>query len=282
MFRLHRWAGAALAAFALCLLVALPQAISGGKSGVKIKVIVLEDDAKLWIDGKETKQRGTTRKFDIPGLEAGAEYVMTFKAQWDPNNYTKITRTKVVTFKPSGDEIVVDLRKADPKERDDVIVRYVPTPQEVVEEMLRMGKVGKGDVVWDIGCGDGRFVITAVKDFGAKSGKGFDIDPARVKESNENAKKAKVTDKVAFSEANALEIKSAEEASVVCLYMGEDLNAAMRPMLRKTMKPGSRVISHRFTMGDWKPNETRKIEVGGEQYVLHLWIITEKDNKEGK
>jgi uncharacterized protein (TIGR03000 family) len=280
VFRLHRWAaGPALAVLALCLLVALPNAVAGAKA-TKITVTLLEGESKLWIDGKETKQTGTTRKFDIPGLEPDAEYVMTFKAQWEPNNYTRITRTKVVTFK-GGAPVSIDLRKPDAKERDDIVVRFVATPQEVANEMLRMSKVGKGDVVWDIGCGDGRFVITAVKEFGAKSGKGFDIDPARVIDSNENAKKAGVSDKVKFEEADALKIKSAAEASVVTLYMGQDLNLAMRPMLRKTLRPGSRVVSHRFTMGDWKPNETRTIEVGGETYELHLWIITEKDNKEG-
>ncbi len=281
MFRLHRCAGVLVVASALCLFVALPRGVAGDKSTTKITVHLVEDDAKLWIDGKSTKQSGSTRKFDIPGLEAGGEYVMTFKAQWEPNNYTRFTRTKVVTFK-GGDSLTVDLRKADPKERDDIIVRYVATPQEVAVEMLKMAKVGKGDVVWDIGCGDGRFVNTAVKEFGAKSGKGFDIDPARVEESNEIAKKWGVSDKVEFKVADALKMKSAAEASVVTLYMGQDLNLAMRPMLRGTLKPGSRVVSHRFLMGDWKPNESRTIEVGGEKYELHLWIITEKDNKEAK
>jgi uncharacterized protein (TIGR03000 family) len=269
-----------LALLALIALVQLPFAISGGKETVQVKIILPEADAKLWIDGRETKLRGTTRKFDIPALDPGSEYVITFKALWEPNNYTKITRTKVITFKP-GKDLTVDMRTADPKLKDDIVVRYVPTPQEAVNEMLKMAKVGKGDVVWDIGCGDGRFVITAVKDFGAKSGKGFDIDPARVKESNTNAETAGVADKVKFSVADALKIKSAEEATVVTLYMGEFLNRAMRPMLRKTLKPGSRVVSHRFDMGDWKPNETKKIEVDGEEIELHIWIITEKDNKEG-
>lgn len=278
--RFSRWAAAGLTALALCFLAQVPFALSGGKDTVKIKVLLPEADARLWIDGKETKQRGTTRKFDIPALDAKSEYVITFKAIIEPNNYTKITRTKIVTFKPGGD-VTVDMREQDPKSKDEIVVRFVATPQKVVDEMLKMAKVGKDDVVWDIGCGDGRFVIYAVKDFGAKSGKGFDIDPARVKESKENADKEKVSDKVQFSVADALKIKSAEEASVVTLYMGENLNLAMRPMLRKTLRPGSRVVSHRFTMGDWKPNETKTLTVEGDSFELHLWIITEKDNKEG-
>jgi len=257
----------------------LPYAISGGKGSVQIKVMLPQDDAKLWVDGKETKQRGSTRKFDVPTLDDKSEYVITFKALWEPNNYTKITRTKVVTFKPGG-TVNVDMRKPDEKRKDDIVVRYVATPQKVVDEMLRMAKVGKGDVVWDIGCGDGRFVTSAVKEFGAKSGKGYDIDPIRIKESKQAAQAAGVSDKVEFGVADALKMKTAAEASVVTLYMGQDLNLAMRPMLRKTLKVGSRVVSHRFTMGDWKPAETRSIEVEGETYELHLWIITEKDNKE--
>lgn len=280
MFRSSRWVGVCLTTLAVCMLAQLPLASGGGKGTVQFKVILPEESAKLWVNGKESKQRGTTRKFDVPVVDDKSEYVLEFKTLWEPNNYTKITRTKVVTFKP-GTDVTVDMRKPDEKRKDDIVVRFVATPQKVVDEMLRMAKVGKNDIVWDIGCGDGRFVTTAVKEFGAKSGKGFDIDPVRIKESKEVAERAGVSDKVEFSVADALKMKTAEEATVVTLYMGQDLNLAMRPMLRKTLRPGSRVVSHRFTMGDWKPNESKTIEVEGEMYDIHLWIITEKDNKEG-
>lgn len=282
MQRRAAWVGMGLMVVALTTAWAPRFLEAGEKKGVvKIKVIVPQDDAKLWIDNKLAKQDGEERTFETPPLDPKNEYIYTFKTFWEPNNYTKITRTKVVAVKV-GKDLVVDLRKKDKNTREDIVVRYVPTPQAVVEAMLKMASVAKGDVVYDIGCGDGRFVITAVKDFGAKSGVGIDIDPERVKDSVDNAKSSGVTDKVEFRQGDALKIKSVSDASVVTLYMGNDLNLAMRPMLRKTLKPGSRIVSHRFTMGDWKPNKTITMDHDGDTYELHLWIVTDKDNKNPK
>lgn len=287
---LRRFVPGALAAMALGLVMLAngPTLFSQDKKDeakkevVKIKVLVPQENAQLIIDGKKMKQTGEVRTFDTPGLDPKGKFSYTFKVFWEPNNYTKITRTRVVpvTF---GKEIVVDMTKAKDAKEDDIVVRYVPTPQKVVDEMCKLGKVAKGDVVWDIGCGDGRFVITAVKEYGAKSGVGIDIDEERVKDSLVNAKAAKLTDKeVVFKQGDALKIKDVSEANVVMLYMGNDLNVAMRPMLRKTLKPGSRVVSHRFEMGDWKPNKSITVNVEGEDYHLHMWVITEEDNKNPK
>ena len=131
-------------------------------------------------------------------------------------------------------------------------VRYVPTPEEVVMEMLKMARVTSSDVVYDLGCGDGRIVITAAKVFGAR-GVGVDIDPVRIKESNENALKAGVTDRVKFVEGDLFKI-DLSEASVVTLYLLEGLNLQLRPKLFRELKPGARIVSHEFGMDDWKPD----------------------------
>jgi len=129
----------------------------------------------------------------------------------------------------------------------------VPTPEEVVLEMLRMAKVTKDDVVYDLGCGDGRIVITAAKVFGAR-GTGIDIDPERIKESTQNAVKAGVTDRVTFLQQD-LFATDLREATVVFLYLLSELNEKLRPKLLRELRPGSRLISHEFDMGDWKPDD---------------------------
>src|SRR5438445_6007089 len=125
-------------------------------------------------------------------------------------------------------------------------VPYVPRPQPVVEAMLKLADVKAGDVVYDLGCGDGRIVVTAVKQFGAKRGLGIDLDPDRVAQSNENAKKAGVADKVEFKQGDVLKLDSVADATVVALYLSPSVNRQLEPMLRKTLKPGSRVVSHDF------------------------------------
>jgi SAM-dependent methyltransferase len=131
-------------------------------------------------------------------------------------------------------------------------VEFVPTPQEVVLEMLKMAKVTKNDVVYDLGCGDGRIVITAAKVFGAR-GVGVDIDPIRIKESNKNARKADVTDRVKFIEGD-LFTTNLTEATVVTLYLTPELNIQVQPKLFRELKPGTRIVSHDFDMGGWKPD----------------------------
>ncbi len=131
-------------------------------------------------------------------------------------------------------------------------VEFVPTPQEVVLEMLKIAKVTKNDVVYDLGCGDGRIVITAAKVFGAR-GVGVDIDPIRIKESNENARKAGVTDRVKFIEGD-LFTTNLTEATVVTLYLTPELNIQVQPKLFRELKPGTRIVSHDFDMGGWRPD----------------------------
>ncbi|HET9478619.1 MAG TPA: class I SAM-dependent methyltransferase, partial [Pyrinomonadaceae bacterium] len=129
-------------------------------------------------------------------------------------------------------------------------VPYVPTPQNVVDEMLKLAKVTKDDVVYDLGCGDGRLVITAVKKFNAKRGFGVDIDPQRITESNANAKAAGVTDRVEFAVQDLFQT-DLKDATVVTLYLLPEVNLRLRPKLLNELQPGTRVVSHSFDMGDW-------------------------------
>ncbi len=197
----------------------------------------------------------------------------------DPNNYTTITRTKTVTFK-AGKEITVDLKQKDPNDR--VKIRWVPTPKDIAKEMAKMAKMGKEDVVYDLGCGDGIMIITAVKELGAKKGVGIDLDPVRVKEATAAAKAAGVDNKIEIRMGDILDVKDISDASVVMLYLADEMNLRLRPMLWKSLKPGSRIVSHRFIMGDWKPDVTKEVKgEDGDEYTLHLWTITGKE-KDGK
>ena len=137
-------------------------------------------------------------------------------------------------------------------------VPFVPTPNEVVAEMLRMANVGKDDVLYDLGCGDGRIVITAVKKFGCR-GVGVDIDPNRIKECRENAREAGVSDSVQFILMDLFEV-DLSEATVVTLYLLPQVNIRLRPKLLRELNPGTRVVSHEFNMGDWESDATSEME----------------------
>jgi predicted RNA methylase len=149
---------------------------------------------------------------------------------------------------------------------------FVPTPQEVVDRMLQMAEVQTGDVVYDLGCGDGRLVITAAKRYGAR-GVGIDIDPVRIAESKANAKAAGVEHLVEFRQQDALTV-DVSPASVVTLYLLTAANLKLRPTLQKALEPGSRVVSHQFGMGDWVPARTETItDARGTTRLLYLWVI---------
>ncbi|WP_276496279.1 SAM-dependent methyltransferase [Pontibacter litorisediminis] len=149
-------------------------------------------------------------------------------------------------------------------------VPYVPTRQNVVDAMLELAKVTKDDVVYDLGCGDGRIVITAAKKYGA-TGTGIDINPDRIQEANENAREAGVTDKVRFIEGDLFE-EDFSPATVVTLYLLPAVNQKLRPQLLEQLKPGTRIVSHAFDMGDWEPEKT--IEVDGSK--IYFWTVPEK------
>jgi ribosomal protein L11 methylase PrmA len=152
-------------------------------------------------------------------------------------------------------------------------VIFVPTPQEVVEDMLRLANVQKGDVLYDLGSGDGRIAITAARKYGIKA-TGIDIDPERIREANENAKKAGVTDRVQFRQEN-LFTADFRDATVITLYLLPDLNVKLRPKLWNELKPGTRIVSHQFEMGAWKPE--KRLESNGR--TIYFWTVPPKDKQ---
>jgi uncharacterized protein (TIGR03000 family) len=239
----------------------------------RITVTVPQGDAELVVEGQPVPGAGTSRDFETPPLEPGTTYRYTFTAKWQPNTYTTITRNKTVSFR-AGERIAVDLTVDDPSDR--ARVQYVPTPPDVADEMVKLAGVTAADVAYEPGCGDARITIAAVKG-GAKRGIGIDIDPERVAESRARVKEAGLEDRIEIRLGDALDIGDLSAATVVFLYMGDHFNLLIRPILWRELEVGARVVSHRFTMGDWKPDKT--ITVGsleGGEYELHLWIVTEE------
>ena len=149
-------------------------------------------------------------------------------------------------------------------------VPYLSTPHDVVAAMLQTAAVKQDDIVYDLGSGDGRIVIAAVRDFGAKKAVGVDIDPERVAEANANAMAERVTDKVTFIEGDVFNFDFSE-ATVVTMYLFESVNLELRPTVLK-LKPGTRVVSHRFSMGDWEPD----VSVRKGTADIYFWIVPAK------
>lgn len=157
-------------------------------------------------------------------------------------------------------------------------VPYVPTHEMVVDEMLEMAEVSGDDVLYDLGSGDGRIPITAAKRFGTR-GVGVDINPIRIQEANANAEEAKVTDKVEFIEGDLFEM-DLSEATVISLYLLPSVNMKLRPKLLE-LKPGTRIVSHNYDMGDWEPERTKKIRTpDGYEHYVYFWRVP--DNSAAK
>jgi SAM-dependent methyltransferase len=152
----------------------------------------------------------------------------------------------------------------------DSLAPFVPTPQDVVERMLTLAGVTKDDVVYDLGSGDGRLVVTAAQKFGAR-GVGIDIDPDRIEEGRANAKRAGVEDRVEFRLQDAMQA-DLSDATVVTLYLLSSSNVRLRPRLTSQLKPGARIVSHQFGMGDWPPEKVDTFtDHNGTSRTLYLW-----------
>lgn len=148
-------------------------------------------------------------------------------------------------------------------------VPYVPTPQEVVDRMLAMARITDKDFVMDLGCGDGRMLVTAAK-AGAR-GRGVDLNPQRIKEATANAAAAKVSDRVTFEVKNLFET-SIKDANVLTMYLLPNVNIQLRPRILEEMAPGSRIVSHAFHMGEWEADQ--RADVGGRQ--IYFWVVPAK------
>jgi SAM-dependent methyltransferase len=166
----------------------------------------------------------------------------------------------VATIPVLGQQATAPLREPD--------VIYLPTPREAVTTMLKAANVGPGDVVYDLGSGDGRILIAAVKDFGAARGVGVDIDPAMIREANDNADRANVMDRVRFLNQDLFDT-DLHEATVVTLYLLPWLNRKLIPKLKAELRPGARIVAYRFDMGDWKPDQT--LIVNGQS--IYVWRV---------
>lgn len=233
-------------------------------------------ETELEIDGAVVPGSGLSRTLETPPLAAGVTYKYTMVARWQPNTYTRMSRTKVVTLR-AGERLRIDLSIDDPSDR--VVVQYVPTPEPIVLEMIKLAGLTTSDVTYEPGCGDARITIAAVKS-GARRGVGIDLDPERVRESRANVEASGLADKIDIRLGDALEQPDLGSMTVVFLYMGDHFNMLIRPYLWKQLPVGARVVSHRFLMGDWKPDKTITIDDDyGLPYELHLWTITEAQKR---
>jgi len=262
----------------LCLLLAAAPAW-GQESGQRATLrIRLPADARLLVEGQETKQTGANRTFTSPPLTPGKKFNYTF--EWTYRKDGKpVTRTRTIYVR-AGENKEVDLTKEDDqtskkKEPEgagrELDVPFVPTPQDVVDKMLEIASITEKDVLYDLGCGDGRIVITAAKKYGCKA-VGFDLDPDRVQESRENVK-AKEVEKLVTIEKKDLFDVDMKPASVVTLYLLPDVNAKLIPQLEQ-LKPGARIISHDFTIKGIEPKHTVPVtsKEDGQKHMIYVWI----------
>jgi uncharacterized protein (TIGR03000 family) len=278
---------------AVASILAVVVAISAGAQEKKaapatIKLLIPDKPTKteVTIEGKKQEEpagaKDGARVFVTPDLDPSKTYAYKIEVKIVPNNYTEIFRTREVTFK-AGETVTVDVRTEDKSIKDKIVVRWVPTPDDIVDKMCEMAKVGKDDVVHDYGCGDAVMLIRAVKKFGAKKGFGTEYDPKIIEEKAlPKIREEKVEDKVKVvqGDINKMTEKECEEATVVLLYIGDDLGAKLSPILQRGLKPGARVVSHRFTLGDWKPDKTITVMgADGDEYTLHLWTVPEPKKK---
>jgi uncharacterized protein (TIGR03000 family) len=275
---------AGLLAFGI-VLPAIAQEKKAAPATIKLLIPDKPTKTEVTIEGKKQDEpaglKDGTRVFVTPDLDPTKAYAYKIEVKIVPNNYTEIFRTREVTFK-AGETVTVDVRTEDKTTPDRIVVRWVPTPDDIVDKMCEMAKVTKDDVVHDYGCGDAVMLIRPIQKFGAKKGWGNDIDPKMVKAAHENIEKAGLKDKVTVVQGDILKMsdKDVAEATVVLLYIGDDLGAKLGPLLQKSLKPGTRVVSHRFHLGDWKPDKTIEVKgADGDDYTLHLWTVKDPKKK---
>ncbi|MBI3822013.1 MAG: class I SAM-dependent methyltransferase [Planctomycetes bacterium] len=279
---------------ALCLLfAAFVSARASAQDKVLTEITILvpdkgQEETVVKVNGKKLDGEGPKRIYRA-ALDKGKIFKFKIEALIEPNNYTKITRRKEIAIKGGeNDNVKIDMTADQSFEEvskaDDIVVRFVPTPDDIVDEMSKLAKITKDDVVYDLGCGDAVMLVRPIMKFGAKKGVGVEYDPEVLKKAIENVKKNKLEDKIVLRQGDMLKLqpKDVEDATVVLLYIGDDLGRRVSPVLKNTLKPGSRIVSHRFLLGDWKADKsiTVKGQDGGE-YELHLWIVPDRKLDKG-
>lgn len=233
------------------------------RKAVRIEVY-LPQCARLFIEGQETWSQGPKRRFVSPPLPPG-KYVYTIKAIIPGRDGPRIV-TRRIDVRP-GDFESIDLRA--PGERPITDVEYEPTPQQVVDAVLRLANVTSNDVLWDLGCGDGRIPVTAANEYGCKAW-GFDIDPQRVEDSLANARMHNVQRLITIERRDIFTLDLSQGPTIVTLYLLPRLNAQLLPQLRK-LPPGARVVSVAHRMADIKPDEQIVVETELGEFDVYLW-----------
>ncbi|HJT33748.1 MAG TPA: TIGR03000 domain-containing protein [Pirellulales bacterium] len=250
------------AGFLACVTPAGAPALESRKT-ITVEVY-LPQCARLFIEGQATRSKGPMRRFVSPPLSPG-KYTYTIQAIIPGRNGPR-TVTRRIDVRP-GDFESIDLRS--PGNRPIADVEYEPTPQKVVEALLRLAKVTSDDVLWDLGCGDGRIPVTAAKEYGCKA-VGFDIDPRRVNDSLANRCKYGVERLVTIDERDIFTLDLSKGPTIVTLYLLPRLNAKLLPQLRK-LPPGARVISVAHRMADITPDEQMVVDTELGEFNVYLW-----------
>jgi uncharacterized protein (TIGR03000 family) len=232
---------------------------------VTVEVYVPEG-ARLFFEGQETRSTGPKRRFVSPPLPPG-KYTYTLQALIPSRNGPR-TVTRQIAVRP-GDFESIDLRE--PGQRPITDVEYEPTPQKVVDALLRLAKVTNKDEVWDLGCGDGRIPVTAAKEYGCKA-YGFDIDPERVKDSLANVRRQGVERLVTIQERDIFTLDLSKGPTIVTLYLLPRLNTKLLPQLQK-LPSGARVLSVAHRMADIEPDEHIAVATEQGEFDVYLWKV---------
>jgi uncharacterized protein (TIGR03000 family) len=229
--------------------------------------LTVPDDALVEIEGAKTTQTGPVRRYASPPLPVGQDYTYTVRVTWvQAGRIHVLSRDLRVR---AGQETALDATR-EKADDDTVQVIYVPTEQGVVDKMLEMAGVTKNDVVYDLGCGDGRILVTAATKFKAR-GVGIDIDPERVAEATANVKKAGVEKLVEIRKGDALRVEDLDRATVVTLYMLPEFNARLKPILERVLKPGTRIVAHDYGLEGWVPQQQIQFKGPNRDHFLYMY-----------
>jgi uncharacterized protein (TIGR03000 family) len=247
------------------------------KTPANLKILI-HPEAKLTVEETQTKSTGGERLFVTPPLDAGKTYAYTLKWTY-PDGGSAVTRMAVIQFQ-ADKEKTIDLRPGSKEVLSSQII-YVPTDQAIVDKMLEMAKITKDDVVYDLGCGDARILVTAAKKYGAR-GVGVDIDPARIKDSNENVKANKLKKLIEIRQGDALRVADISKATVVTLYMLPEFQQKLAPILKRELKPGTRVVAHDYWLPGWDAVKTEEVPGIFREHTVYLYRVgaTKKNSDE--